>query len=128
MIYIECKKVSDFYPFTLEDNNKIIGHLILRKPNKDYNAIRMGFIIVDNTIRGKGYGKKLIEEAIKYAKNILKAEEINLGVFTNNESAMNCYKSVGFELVNIEKNAYQFYDEKWDCAEMILKQKDTNNS
>ena len=118
--YLECKKASNFYPFTLEDEGKIIGHLILRNPGEDENLIRLGFIIVDKKIRGKGYGKKLMEEAIKYAKEHLNAKKFNLGVFTNNESAFECYKSLGFKLVSIEKEAYQFHDEKWDCAEMIL--------
>ena len=118
--YLECKKESNFYPFTLEDEGKIIGHLILRNPGGDRDIVRMGFIIVDNNIRGKGYGKKLIEEAIDYAKQKLNAKKINLGVFVNNESALKCYESVGFKIIDIEKNAYQFYDERWDCAEMIL--------
>ena len=81
----------------------------------------MGFIIVDSSIRGKGYGKMLINTAIEFARDTLGAKEINLGVFVNNEGALHCYQSVGFEITNIEKNAYQFYDEEWDCAEMILK-------
>lgn len=120
--YLECQKALNFYPFTLEDNGKIIGHLILRNPEEDKQVVRFGFIIVDRSIRGKGYGKKLIKEAIKYAKEKLGAREINLGVFTSNESAYECYKSVGFNVVAVEKDAYRFYNEQWDCAEMILEQ------
>ena len=119
--YLECAKETEFYPFTFEDDGKIIGHLILRRPQENDDVIRMGFIIVADNIRGQGYGKKIIEAAIKYAKEKLKAKEMSLGVFVNNESALKCYQSVGFDIVDIEKNAYQFYDENWDCAEMILK-------
>ena len=119
--YEECQKDNNFYPLTLEENNKVIGHLILRYPNIEKDIIRLGFIIVDNTERGKGYGKKLINEAIAYAKRNYNPREINLGVFTNNASALECYKKSGFEIVEIEKSAYKFHDEEWDCAEMILK-------
>lgn len=119
--YSKSKEISNFYPMTLEDDGKVIGHLILRNPGNDKETIRMGFIIVDNSIRGKGYGKILINTAIKYARETLNAKEINLGVFVNNESALHCYESVGFKVTEILKNAYQFYDEQWDCAEMILK-------
>lgn len=119
--YIECGKTSDFFAFTLEDEGEIIGHLILRVPEETKETVRLGFIIVNRSIRGKGYGRKLIEEAIKYAKNNLNAKEINLGVFDNNKSAFECYKAVGFEVVSMQKGAYQFYDEQWDCAEMVLK-------
>lgn len=119
--YSRSKEISNFNPMTLEDEGKVIGHLILRNPGNDKEIIRLGFIIVDNSIRGKGYGKILINAAIKYARETLGAKEINLGVFLNNEGALHCYESVGFKIIKIEKNAYQFYDEQWDCAEMILK-------
>lgn len=119
--YSKSKEICNFYPLTLEDDGKVIGHLILRNPGEDDKVIRMGFIIVDDSIRGRGYGKALINTAIEYARDSLGAEEINLGVFINNDAALRCYESVGFKIVGIEKNAYQFYDEQWDCAEMILK-------
>lgn len=118
--YSKSKKLSNFYALTFEDEERIIGHLILRNPKKDTSIIRLGFIIVNSNIRGKGYGKKIIKEAIKYAKEKLDTKEINLGVFTNNESAYNCYKSVGFKVKSIEKDAFQFNNESWDCAEMVL--------
>ena len=118
--YQECMKTNAFYPMTLVDNGKIIGHLILRKPNPEENKIRLGFIIVDNTMRKKGYGRLLINEAIKYAKDVLNASEINLGVFANNENAYRSYKSIGFKEVGKEENALSFEDETWDCIEMIL--------
>ena len=121
--YNESKKLSAFYPMTLTDEGRIVGHIILRKPSVNKDIIRFGFIIVDSNLRGKGYGKKLITESIKYAKNNLNADEINLGVFVNNESALNCYKSVGFIETELIKNAYHFYDENWDEAEMVLKKK-----
>ena len=119
--YLECSKNSGFYPLTMIDDDIVIGHLILRNPSEDKSIIRMGFIIVDNKIRGKGYGKKLIELAITYARVKLNAKEINLGVFTCNEGAFHCYEKMGFEVVDIQKNAYKFYDENWDQAEMVLK-------
>lgn len=119
--YQKCSK-DGFYPLTMiDDDNKVIGHLILRNPTSDKSIIRMGFIIVDSKIRGHGYGKKIIELAINYAKEKLSAKEINLGVFTCNTSALNCYERSGFQVIDIEKNAYTFHDENWDCAEMILK-------
>jgi len=120
--YNECMKNSDFYPMTLVDDEKIVGHIILRKPNPEENKVRLGFIIVDNTMRKKGYGRLLIQEAINYAKNELKASEINLGVFANNENAYRCYKSVGFVEVGREENALSFENEIWDCVEMVLKE------
>lgn len=59
------------------------------------------------------------KEIIKYAKKNYNAKTFNLGVFIDNENALNCYLSVGFKIINIEKNAYKFYNEYWDCAEIL---------
>ena len=118
--YLECKKKSFFCPLTLEDEGKVIGHLILRKLNSNDSIVRLGFIIVDSSIRGKGYGKRLIEEAIKYSKEKLNINKFSLGVFAVNDSAFKCYERVGFKIIDIEKNVYKFYDETWDCVEMVL--------
>ena len=119
--YSQCKLFGNFYPMTLVQENKILGHIILRNlDSTNMKTIRLGFIIVDPSFRGKGYGKLLIEKAIEYARNSLSANEINLAVFENNKNAFHCYKSVGFKEVSIEKNSFQFQDENWNCIEMKL--------
>lgn len=118
--YKECKENGEFYPMVLVDNEKIVGHLILRYPTEDKTLVRIGFIIVSSEIRGKGYGKSIINEAMKYARAKLGARKFNLGVFSPNENAIHCYKSVGFKEVRVDKNVYQFNDEIWDCIEMEL--------
>ena len=62
----------------------------------------------------------MILDAIEYAKREFNAKRFSLEVFANNDSAFNCYKSVGFETVKIDENAFQFYDESWDCIEMNM--------
>jgi len=119
--YENSKKISNFYPMTLVDNGKIIGHLILRNSNNNKEEIRLGFIIVNSDLRGMGYGKKLILNAIDYAINKLNAKKISLGVFDVNESSYYCYKSCGFIDVDTIYNAYQYKDEVWNQKEMILK-------
>lgn len=118
--YNECMALGNFYPMTLVDGDKIVGHIILRNPDNNKDIIRLGFIIIDPDLRGKGYGKTLIKESIKYAKDILNATEINLGVFENNESAYHCYKSVGFKEIRKDENVFKFGNESWNCIEMIL--------
>lgn len=119
--YNECMKGQKFYPLTLIDDNEIIGHLTLRNPKDDLTEFRLGFIIINPIFRNKGYGKKLIQEAINFAKNEYGAKKFNLCVFIDNDNAIGCYKSVGFEVFKIDRYAFEFYDENWDCAEMIYK-------
>ena len=83
--------------------------------------MRFGFIIVDPSLRGNGYGKILLNMAINFARKDLHAKEINLGVFGINKNAYLCYKSVGFKEREVKKNAFYYNGEYWDLIEMSLK-------
>ena len=51
-------KTSSFYALTLEDNENVVGHLILRNPGEDKTIVRLGFIIIDDSIRKKRIRKE----------------------------------------------------------------------
>lgn len=107
---------GEMFPLTMVEDGNITGHILLRYPSEDKTIIRFGFIIVDNTLRGKGYGKQLLQLAIDYALNKLGAQKITLGVFCDNLSAVECYKSVGFQI--IDEDSYNIDDEIWEGYEM----------
>ena len=107
---------GEMFPLTMVEDGNITGHILLRYPSEDKTTIRFGFIIVDNTLRGKGYGKQLLQLAIDYAVNKLGAQKITLGVFCDNHSAVECYKSVGFQI--IDEDSYNIDDEIWEGYEM----------
>ena len=118
----DCKEEDNFYPMTAYDETGVVGHLILRFTDEEKRVLRFGFVIVDDTKRGKGYGKEMLLLAIKYAFEILKAEKITLGVFENNPMAHGCYKAVGFKDVESDKPwYYRGFGEAWKCIEMDLK-------
>ena len=86
--YTPMIRTGRFIPLTYVCDDKIIGHLTIRYPiNGNDKIVRFGFVIVNPTLRGQGYGKKMLIAAIEYVKNILKADKITLGVFANNDNA-----------------------------------------
>ncbi len=109
---------DNIHPLTAEDEEgNIIGHIMIRVPDiKQPQKVRLGFIIVDDSLRGKGYGKQLILQTIEYAKLKLNATHISLGVFLNNPSALHCYESVGFKTIG--KESYPIDEEIWEGVEM----------
>ncbi len=109
---------DNIHPLTAEDEEgNIIGHIMIRIPNlSNPQIVRLGFIIVNDTLRGKGYGKQLILQTIDYAKQNLNATHFSLGVFLNNPSALHCYESVGFKTIG--KESYTIDEEIWECVEM----------
>lgn len=112
---------DSFYPMTAFDENGIVGHLIMRFTDDEKAVLRFGFVIVDDTRRGKGVGKEMLKLALKYAFEILKADKVTLGVFVNNESAYYCYKAVGFKDAEIdEKEYYHILNEDRECKELEI--------
>lgn len=106
--------------FVFCDYGKVIGHFILRPLDEErVKTVRIGFIIVDSTVRGKGYGRLMLEHAIEYAANEFAAQRITLGVFENNPKAKKCYESVGFRQWG--ETAYNINEEVWKCFEMEYK-------
>lgn len=113
-----CKDDNAWFMTALDDSGKICGHFIFRKADCANNSIHMGFIIISPQMRGKGYGKQMLSQALKYAFEIFGADTVTLGVFANNESALGCYKAAGFIPTDTEKECFEFDGEKWDCINM----------
>lgn len=114
--------VSNLMAFTAIDDNEIIGFFTMRRPNEFFEELRFGFVIVDSEKRGQGYGKKMLELGLKYAKEIFGANKVSLGVFENNKSAYFCYKVIGFEDVSQDENEkYTVMGEEWKCLEVEMK-------
>ena len=104
---------------TMTDSDDIVGYITLRIPADDPTEQRLGFVIVDDSKRGQGFGKTLVSMAVKYAFETLGATKVSLGVFENNPSAIHCYESAGFHRVSLsEIESYECLGETWNCIEM----------
>ena len=108
-----------FFPLTaVESSDRVAGHLIIRYPDAaDRTRVRFGFVIIDPVLRGRGKGREMLETALDYARDVLKADTVTLGVFANNPAARRCYESAGFRSVG-ENTFYQMPDGRWECIEM----------
>ena len=110
---------DNIFPFTaIDDKEKVVGHIMLRYPDSSKTIIRLGFVIVDDQQRGKGYGKQMLKLAIQKAQQEFGAKKISLGVFDNNPSAFHCYESVGFQVTGTD--SYQIDGETWTEKEMEI--------
>lgn len=115
----DCIEPDNFYPLTAFDDSGVVGHLILRYTDEAKKILRIGFVIVDDSKRGKGYGKKMIMFAVKFAFEFLGAEKVTLGVFDNNAPAYHCYKAAGFK-ENGEDTFCELFGQQWRIVEMDI--------
>ena len=104
---------------TMTDDNDIVGYITLRTPVDNPIEQRLGFVIVDDSKRGCGFGKALVTMAVEYAFEELGAAKVSLGVFENNPSAIHCYEAAGFHRVSLpETENYECLGETWNCIEL----------
>lgn len=107
--------------FTAMDEDEIVGFFTMRRPRESFEELRFGFVVVDAGKRGKGYGKKMLQLGLKYAKEIYGAKKVSLGVFENNEPAYRCYKAVGFQDIVLETTEiYHVLGEEWKCLDLEI--------
>lgn len=116
----ELKSTRLFYPYVVKLDNEVVGFFTLRYRVESVNDLTIGFVILDPSIRGKGYGEKMLNLAINLAFNKYKSDSVNLRVFKDNIAAYNCYKKVGLK-ENGVKDTYNILDYKWDVVELEKK-------
>ena len=115
----DCAEPDNFYPQVAFGNDGAVGSFIIRYINGDHDTVRFGWVIVDDSKRGKGYGKRMLELGLQYAFKILKAKKVTIGVFENNTPAYACYKSLGFKEIEGEEPVIRdIKGEKWKLIEL----------
>jgi len=125
------KKYSggEFIPMTAEDDGKTVGHFCITFPEGQPSTLRLCFIIVDSLARGKGYGKKMLSLAFEHAFSFENVDRVTLGVFTQNESAINCYKALGMDFCDPEVVEYfTCMGESWKYMDMEITRDAYNTS
>lgn len=117
----DCIEQDNFYPMTAFDDSGVVGHFIMRYMHGNNKILRFGWVIVDHTKRGKGYGRQMLGLGLKYAFEILGVEKVTIGVFENNLPAYQCYKAVGFhEAAMKEEDAAERKEEKQKIIELEM--------
>ncbi len=94
-----------FFPFTATDGGEAVGHMIMRWTDRENKVLRFGFVVIDGTKRGKGYGKQMMTLALEHAFGILGARKVTIGVVDSNEGAHKCYLASGFKDVGVSRIA-----------------------
>lgn len=102
------------------DDGEVVGFFCYSS-NLETNEGMLKFVMVDSKYRGKGYGKEMINLAVKYAFEIAKVSAVQLNVFPENERAKKCYMSCGFEERTTTDNAFKFKDETWGRCNLIIR-------
>lgn len=108
----------EFMMTALDECGTPVGYFLFRNADWAARSVHMGFIVVDSSRRGMGYGKQMVALAKKYCFEILGMKRVTLGVFHINRRAIDCYESVGFRTYGVEKETFDFHGREWKVIEM----------
>lgn len=85
---------------------------------RDENTIHLGRIIVSPQKRGLGNGKTLLLSLIRQIRKQENPRQVTLKVFRSNNTAINLYRKIGFEVVESQSNNDSFLMRK-DCSSLL---------
>jgi RimJ/RimL family protein N-acetyltransferase len=100
------------------EQQNTIGHAQILLKEKTFLLGRI--LIWDENNRGKGYGKKVMQELLKYGFGNLKRDLAELNVYDWNTGAIECYKKVGFAIDPDVKNEVKIDNETWVSINMKI--------
>ncbi|AKK74648.1 GNAT family acetyltransferase [Chryseobacterium sp. P1-3] len=80
-------------------------------------------LIWDENNRGKGYGKKVMQQLLRYGFGHFDKETAELNVYDWNTGAIECYKKVGFTIDPAVRNEAQIDQETWISLNMKIHRK-----
>ena len=103
-------------------HNKITGHLYLKGspyPSSKHRC-RLGMGIEPN-YRGKGFGKKLIGEALKWLKSCTDLDWVELFAFEHNLPAIRLYEKIGFSKVGLVEDIFRVNGQSVNDVIMTLR-------
>jgi RimJ/RimL family protein N-acetyltransferase len=78
---------------------------------------------VDTDHRKSGVGGKILDLAIRFAREEMNVTTVNLSLETNNFGARQLYESRGFRVWGTEPKAMHFENKFWDEHHMVLELK-----
>jgi GNAT superfamily N-acetyltransferase len=97
-----------------ERDGEVVGSVFLVK--KDAEIAKLRLLLVEPTARGLGIGKRLVDECIRFAKQI-GYKKITLWTQSNLTAARNIYENAGFQLLSQQKHksfGKELVAETWD--------------
>lgn len=99
--YHELEKNEFAHYFTMIQDDKIIGYLGMWIV---IDQAQITTVAIDETLRGNGYGKLLLEYVMNYAR--ITSEMMSLEVREENLAARRLYESLGFTYGGVRRDYY----------------------
>ena len=89
------------------DGTEMVGHIELRggRVPAEMHRATLGMGIM-RAWTARGHGPRLVQAAVKWARDTAELEWIDLGVFSDNAPARKLYQRMGFVEIGVRKDAF----------------------
>lgn len=105
----------------IEPEGATIGHIGLSNIDPRHDSATLSRVLVgEPRMRGLGVGRAMILEALKEGFIGLGLHRIDLFVMDFNDSAIACYKKLGFETEGLIRECRKVGDARWSVIQMAL--------
>ena len=84
----------------------LIGFMLLQR---DTDTVTIKFVIIRPDYRARGYGTDTLIETVRYAFEVLGAEQVTLQVSPDNGPALICFENAGFQYLSYTDTTRQAY-------------------
>lgn len=109
------------WAITIKETNKHIGNIKIDSINLSHGYAEYGILMGDKNEWGKSYAKEASKRVIDYFfYENFKLRKINLGVVSENISAVNLYKKLGFIQEGYFKNHLKYDSLYYDLIRMSI--------
>ena len=119
MLQIVEAKYGD-HPFVAETEDGQMAGFFCFSQKENTNEGMFKFVVIDNTVRNRGYGCEMIRLAAKNAFETRQLDRVCLNVYSANPGAKKCYERAGFKEESYKENGIMFHTENWGMYHMIL--------
>ncbi|NAW64569.1 GNAT family N-acetyltransferase [Photobacterium halotolerans] len=107
----------EVHPYLFQAAGQTKGYIELYQSSPKHCRL-CRVLVANESDRGKGYGRMLLDMAVEKAESEFGAEVVSLSVFEHNFRAVNCYRGMGFEIYQADRATRVFNGEPWTLLQM----------
>jgi len=104
----------------VDARGKTLGHGEFTQIDSKNRSATLSRILIFSSFRGQGLGREMVKQLLETGFSGMNLHRISLHVFDFNETAILCYKSLGFQKEGLLRHARKVNDEYWNIIVMSI--------
>lgn len=108
-------------------NGEPIGNMNLKRIDYEQSKCELGIILVNDSVKGKGYGSEAVSLLINYTFNNLGLNKIYADTMGSNIKMQKIFSKLGFRFIDRVEHCYDMNGRWEDKLNYVLERKNRNS-